>query len=619
MEIIHSPQAHQVLQRIGHQGANTSLSGKATPFSEITLSIRDSSGQLPDFKTIRLRADATGSFLAELRQIPIGGPYELRIEQGNRSKCIGPFFVGDVWILAGQSNMEGLGNMTHAAEPHPLVQAYSMARVWRPAEDPLHILQESTDACHSKGQACTAEQAESLRANKPTGVGAGVFFGREMVERTGVPQGLICAAHGGTSMESWSTIRAKAEMYHSMLKSVRQTGQPVAGVLWYQGESDAAPGNIDLYAERMQQLVASTREELQQPELPWIMVQIGKVFGHKTKDSIRHWNQIQEQQRQLPETITDLYTIAAIDLPMDDGIHISATGFPTLAQRMAVVAEALQSGENSAAQPPKFEAIRKLDNGSKAWRFAIRYSNVGYLKATGTPHGFALTDSAGDEQPLIIKTTLEEKEAIIEVIPPMGKLPEDFNLSYGHGCTPYCNLSDARGMALPVFGPIPLAPKSAGTPYLRHWKVSAPQELTRTGKEIPAPPEGLPLSEKSYGEDGFINEHDNWAGQSGYAYFFQKMSLSEPMTLSFKMGYDGPFAAWIDESPLHADPYGSNPCLPDKTSRTIQLSAGEHEICTGMDVGNGIAWGFFLRVIREDLSKETIDSGEFALPGFAEF
>ena len=144
--------------------------------------------------------------------------------------------------MAGQSNMQGIGNMSGKAKPHPLIRAFSMRREWRAAEDPLHLLEESPDICHTEKQ-CSAKAGEELRRNAIKGVGVGVFFAREMFERSGgVPQGLICVAHGGTSMQQWSPERKKlggGSLYASMLTSVKATGQPVAGLLWYQGESDA--------------------------------------------------------------------------------------------------------------------------------------------------------------------------------------------------------------------------------------------------------------------------------------------------------------------------------------------------------------------------------------------
>ena len=49
-----------------------------------------------------------------LTGIPVGGPYTLTISDKNGEVDFDNIYVGDVWILAGQSNMEGAGLMADA-------------------------------------------------------------------------------------------------------------------------------------------------------------------------------------------------------------------------------------------------------------------------------------------------------------------------------------------------------------------------------------------------------------------------------------------------------------------------------------------------------------------------
>ena len=54
-------------------------------------------------------------------RIPAGGPYKLwvnlKIGGGERAIQSDRFFVGDLWVLAGQSNMEGVGKLIDVTEP----------------------------------------------------------------------------------------------------------------------------------------------------------------------------------------------------------------------------------------------------------------------------------------------------------------------------------------------------------------------------------------------------------------------------------------------------------------------------------------------------------------------
>jgi len=325
----------QVLQRLGAKGATVILAGTSAADGSLHATISKGKVALKGWKKRAVGKIARGKFSAKLDAIPVGGPYTLRLESGAHHADIASFFVGDVWILAGQSNMEGVGDMTAPAPPHPLIRSFSMRREWRLATDPLHLIAESPDSCHAAVQ-CSPKNGEKIRRDAVKGVGVGIFFAHEMLERSGgVPQGLICTAHGGTSMQQWSPDRKRLggeSLYASMLTSVRANGQPVAGLLWYQGESDANTADAAEYTKRMKQLVAASRRDLHQPRLPWIIVQIAR---HISTDPGVAWNSIQEQQRLLPEKISHFETIPAVDLPLDDGIHISAVGYPRLATRMA--------------------------------------------------------------------------------------------------------------------------------------------------------------------------------------------------------------------------------------------------------------------------------------------
>ena len=100
----------------------------------------------------------------------------------------------------------------------------------------------------------------------------GLTFAKAMAEATGVPIGLIPAAHGGTSMQQWEPSRKHmggGSLYGATLARVAANGGKVAGILWYQGESDANPADAPLYESRMTELVQSFRADFGQPDLPF--------------------------------------------------------------------------------------------------------------------------------------------------------------------------------------------------------------------------------------------------------------------------------------------------------------------------------------------------------------
>jgi hypothetical protein len=618
MQILSGLSNGQVLQRLGSKGATVTLAGTASEDAPIRATLFKAGAALRGWKAKAAGKIVHGKFSIKLSGIPAGGPYRLRLEAGAGRAEIGSFLVGDVWILAGQSNMEGIANMSGCAKPHPLIRAFSMRREWRLAEDPLHVLAESPDVCHT-AVPCSPERGEELRRDAVKGVGVGLFFAREMLERSGgVPQGLICAAHGGTSMQQWNPARKHLggkSLYASMLTSVGVTGQPVAGVLWYQGESDANPEDAAEYTTRMQKLAAASRRDLRLPRLPWIIVQIARHFTDPMDP--RGWNSIQEHQRLLPSKIKFFETVAAIDLPMDDSIHVGAAGFPKLATRLARAADRLVYGNRREMRPPQ---LRGIHEGGLPPFYAVdvSFDSVkGGLRADGEPAGFMLVAQDGTPRNQIYGISLHGDTARLHI----GTKPRGgFQLWYGHGRAPRCNITDARGCSLPVFGPISVdrAQLKALTPFVCQWRVSPIVPITKKLDQLPLPDmEALGAGTKTYFSEGFIDEHGTWQGKPGHAFFHSRLHLSEPMKLEFLMGYDGPFRLWLDGKPFFANMKGTNPCFPDESGKTMALKAGTHDIHIGMDLNDGRAWGFFLRFARKDVTRAQTRTGEFVKPTYS--
>src|SRR5690606_20316072 len=242
------------------------------------------------------------------------------------------------------------------------------------------------------------------------GVGPGVAFGQSMHERTGVPQGLLATAHGGTSMSQWDPALRKmggASLYGSMLRCVRWNGGRAAGVFWYQGESDSAGDAHAHYTGRMKKLVAAMRSDFNDARLPVVAVQIGRVMS--TAKSWPTWNAIQHLQHELPKHINRFAVVPAIDLQLDDNIHISGADQHRLGRRAAQAMCSLlgQSYSGTKELPPIEFAGAKLTREPRA-NFSsavLTFKNVaGSLRCAGRPMGFTIGEAANSNA--IFKTEI---------------------------------------------------------------------------------------------------------------------------------------------------------------------------------------------------------------------
>ena len=307
-----------------------------------------------------------------------------------------------------------------------------MADNWLVAEEPLHNLPGAVDSVHwnrSANREAARLEGDALRryiTNRRKGTGLGLPFAVEMVRRTGVPIGLLPCAHGGTSMAQWDPAlkdRGGDSLYGGMLRRVRAVGGKVKGLLWYQGESETNPQAATVFFENFKGLVAAIREDFGQPDLPFYYVQIGRYVND---DNAGYWNTIQELQRQAEAAIPASAMAAAIDLPLDDGIHLSSAAHKRMGVRMANLARGLPRG-------PRPVSAALLPNNI----LRVTYSDVnGGLEAPGLIAGFSIHAATGEPVPLIFKSLIDPQDRNAVLLYLDRRLPDGAVLDYGYGNTP---------------------------------------------------------------------------------------------------------------------------------------------------------------------------------------
>jgi sialate O-acetylesterase len=382
-----------------------------------------------------------------------------------------------VWILAGQSNMFGCGLLEGALEPDARVWNFSSAGNWEVAEEPLHRLWESCTPVHqsllretlgavtlAQENQSDAQMAQLEAETRANGAGLGIAFGKEMAEATGQSIGLISAAHGGTNLDNWEPC-LKSEgghsLYGALLQRVQMAGGNLRGVLWYQGESDGTPEFASHYATRFANWIQSLREDLRRPDLPVIAVQIGRVVQAPNLENgwdKTSWEIVREAQRLLPETVPHTAVTSAIDLPLEDAIHINTPGLIRLGKRMAHLAVPLQAGstpsaprvvsiERGALHPLGFGKLRVIcENVNGGWNPVSHQSGFSLCDENGAPlENVLLLDASADKsEPNVIN--------LLFSAPPETK----FHIAYGLGLNPYCNVVDNADQPLLAFVPQPI-------------------------------------------------------------------------------------------------------------------------------------------------------------------
>jgi sialate O-acetylesterase len=499
----------------------------------------------------------------------------------------------------------------------PQVRAFYMDDRWAVAKDPVHNMWACVDQVH-------ADLCGGARPGKPDanwGVCPGPAFGNEMRRMTGIPQGLMACGHGGTSMTQWDPKRKNEggkSLYGALVRRVRKNGGRVAGMIWYQGCSDANPEAAKRYTERMKVLVAALRRDTGDKTLPIAIVQIARVVGWG-QENAAHWNSVQDQERRLPLLIKHFATVPAIDLPLDDSIHISGAGQYVLGRRLAQAMQTLRVGRKAGLPPLALKKVT-VETVRGLGVAVVEFENVvGKLVSGSRPSGFAIVNSNGCSNHF----DLQLDGACVRVRSGLSAdaLAEAM-LHYGYGTDPYCNIVDEAGRSLPVLGPLRLGVPRAITPFVRQLRVSAFQPSAGKLQELECPSgmEALQMAPRSFG-DNFCNLHPEITqhhGRDEVVYFACRFSCKAAMSLALVLGYDGPVKAWVDGKLLLQDPNGINPATPDKGTARFQAGAGEHDIVVALGTNNGAAWGIFLRLERLGVTRTQLAKGpsSYDLPEF---
>lgn len=267
-----------------------------------------------------------------LERIPAGGLYRIetclkeeeaiRFEWCTRGDIIHHLGVGDLFVLAGQSNSAGYGKDIVSDPPELGVHFLRSSDRWDLATHPFN---DSTATCHP----ANLEAANSGHCPY-------LAFGKAMHHALGYPIGLIPCALGGSPLSAWNPEEAGG-LYANMLQCIRSQGGAVKAVAWYQGCADTAGGPpTEQYLPRFAAMVRHLREDLQAPDLPVFTFQIARFLVKPVSETEeRAWDLIREQQRQAARQIPGVYVLPTLDGMLSDMIHNSAPFNLVLGERLA--------------------------------------------------------------------------------------------------------------------------------------------------------------------------------------------------------------------------------------------------------------------------------------------
>lgn len=346
--------------------------GTAEPGAEVVVRFQG--------EPVLVRADAEGRWRVNLpARGALATSAELKVTSGGEEVTVRDVVVGEVWLCAGQSNMQWPvaraleGAKEVAAARYPMVRQFKVEPV--SAEEPAATL--------SGGWT----KARGREAGQFTAVG--YFFGRELHRELGVPVGLINASWGATMIEAWMPAEVLAEvgpkrsppprrggvsperdvhagLYNGMIYPLGPVA--LAGVIWYQGERNA--GLSEEYARLFPAMIEGWRERFGGGELPFYFVQLAGFGGAQAAAAesgpLAQWPWQREAQA-AALAVRGTGMVTAIDLGEERDIHPGNK--QEVGQRLASLALARLHGRTElVVDGPRFLAA----GGDPANRKALR-------------------------------------------------------------------------------------------------------------------------------------------------------------------------------------------------------------------------------------------------------
>lgn len=176
------------------QNAEIKIPGVTAPGAKVTVTPSWS-------KAVKATADAEGNFTVTLSTPAAGGPFSITFNDGD-VVTIDNILSGEVWFCSGQSNME----MPLADWGKVLDYEHEIAMAHNPNIRLLQVVNKVSTVPLAEGEYTNGGWMECTPGTVPTFSSCAYFYARELVEKLGVPVGVVDATWGGTPAEAWTPL-----------------------------------------------------------------------------------------------------------------------------------------------------------------------------------------------------------------------------------------------------------------------------------------------------------------------------------------------------------------------------------------------------------------------------
>ena len=320
---------NMVLQR----DASDPVWGWADPGTTITVTVYDQTNAVLQTKTATAASDGGWkTTIGPFSLVPGNAAYKFTVAKPGSSQTVSNVLIGDVWLCAGQSNMEytltglyggGGARMANSTTEIAAAQAAASAPYIRQFKA-SHAVASTPQSTFVGGVDSGGWTVASSNAANFTAIG--YFMAKQIYDSQQVPIGLLSLNWGGTYIHPWVpgdylrtiadytptvdtlaagsvTLTSPTALYNAMIAPV--AGLQIKGAVWYQGESEAitssgvGPSGSPKYQAMLKQYLAGMRATFGQPNLPFVLVQLSTFSTNTTPvqaDTTKAFAEVREAQ-----------------------------------------------------------------------------------------------------------------------------------------------------------------------------------------------------------------------------------------------------------------------------------------------------------------------------------
>ncbi len=270
-----------------------------------------------------------GVWEAEFPPMDYGGPYCLRVTYQDGEEVFTNVYVGEVYLMAGQSNMQFKLKESNAPaayyQTNPLLRLFSAHRIektdrFTPEDGWVPATEENAGDWTALGYL----MGNKLSTEKQVAVGILTAYQGASVIESWLPKGLPEengislppeALHGDHLSPEFALWKQEGTLYNYALSQLFPFS--LSAVVWYQGESDTSVEEGKVYTKELALLVETLRKDFRQPALPVAVVCIADYLPRSDEG----WKAIQTAQIKAGETIPNVKTVLSADICETDSIH----------------------------------------------------------------------------------------------------------------------------------------------------------------------------------------------------------------------------------------------------------------------------------------------------------